>query len=315
MINFRFHLASLIAIFLALALGVVVGAGVIDRGVVDTLNNRLDSVERSSDRIKGENGVLRGENGELTDAIAEMQCHAVDQHLIADDVGIVAVRGVDEDTVTNTARRGTCGGATVTGKLWLEDKWALANDDDVAALAQALGSSSKRKDTLRAAAWKQLVERLQAPPLAGDATTDLLQTLSDAGFVTFETEGDDGPTHRAVPAAATRRSLLVIGDDAAVPGKDVVMPAATAFVDAADAARRRRGLRRTGDGRAARGEALTTLRESPLGKSVSTVNDLDRPWGPTTAALALAGLCLIPPASRPLRPMGTASKLLPDLSQ
>ena len=37
MINFRFHVVSLIAIFLALALGVVIGAGVIDRGVVDTL--------------------------------------------------------------------------------------------------------------------------------------------------------------------------------------------------------------------------------------------------------------------------------------
>ena len=42
MINFRFHVVSLIAIFLALALGVVIGAGVIDRGVVDTLNSRLD---------------------------------------------------------------------------------------------------------------------------------------------------------------------------------------------------------------------------------------------------------------------------------
>jgi hypothetical protein len=37
MINFRFHVVSLIAIFLALALGVVIGAGVIDRGVVDAL--------------------------------------------------------------------------------------------------------------------------------------------------------------------------------------------------------------------------------------------------------------------------------------
>ena len=43
MINFRFHVVSLIAIFLALALGVVIGAGVIDRGVVDTLDNRLDT--------------------------------------------------------------------------------------------------------------------------------------------------------------------------------------------------------------------------------------------------------------------------------
>ena len=62
MINFRFHLVSLIAIFLALALGVVIGAGVIDRGVVDTLDNRLEHVEAKADRIQVENDVLNGEN-------------------------------------------------------------------------------------------------------------------------------------------------------------------------------------------------------------------------------------------------------------
>ena len=135
MINFRFHLASLIAIFLALALGVVVGAGVIDRGVVDTLNNRLDSVERTSDRIKGENSQLRSENSELTQAIGELQCPAVADALVAEDIGIIAVRGVDEDVVNNTVAAAQCAGGTVTGKLWLEDKWALANDDDIAAMA------------------------------------------------------------------------------------------------------------------------------------------------------------------------------------
>ena len=58
MINFRFHLASLIAIFLALALGVVIGAGVIDRGVVDTLDNRLDSIERRPTASRLENDIL-----------------------------------------------------------------------------------------------------------------------------------------------------------------------------------------------------------------------------------------------------------------
>ena len=71
MINFRFHLVSLIAIFLALALGVVIGAGVIDRGVVDTLNTRLDTVESNSERIKGENSELRDRNGQLEGFVGE----------------------------------------------------------------------------------------------------------------------------------------------------------------------------------------------------------------------------------------------------
>ena len=310
MINFRFHIASLIAIFLALALGVVVGAGVIDRGVVDTLNNRLDSVERTSDRIKGENSTLRGENSELTDAIAKMQCYAVADTLVADDIGIVAVRGVDEDTVKNTAAAATCGGGTVTGKLWLENKWALANDGDVTAMAQALGSSSKRKDTLRAAAWKQLVERLQTPPPAGDTSTDLLVTLEDAGFVKFE--GDGGQTIAQFPRRGASM-LLVVGDGASVPITDVVMPAATAFV-AAGVPLVVGEVYKEGEGAPARGAALTSLRDSPLGKSVSTVNDLDRPQGPTTAALALAGLRQDPPQVDHYG-LGDGLKLLPDPAQ
>ena len=75
MINFRFHLVSLIAIFLALALGVVIGAGVIDRGVVDTLNNRLDNVESKASRIQDDNAALRDDNSKLTAALEASQCH------------------------------------------------------------------------------------------------------------------------------------------------------------------------------------------------------------------------------------------------
>ena len=63
MINFRFHLVSLIAVFLALAVGVVMGAGVIDRAIVDTLNTRIDRVEAKSDRIQSKNNKLSTENG------------------------------------------------------------------------------------------------------------------------------------------------------------------------------------------------------------------------------------------------------------
>ena len=58
MINFRFHIVSLIAIFLALALGIVIGAGVIDRGIVDTLDNRINNIEAKADRIQLQNDIL-----------------------------------------------------------------------------------------------------------------------------------------------------------------------------------------------------------------------------------------------------------------
>ena len=63
MINFRFHLASLVAIFLALALGVVIGAGVVDRGVVDALDNRINTVEDRANDARAENDELKSQIG------------------------------------------------------------------------------------------------------------------------------------------------------------------------------------------------------------------------------------------------------------
>ena len=291
MINFRFHLASLVAIFLALALGVVVGAGVIDRGVVDTLNDRLDSVESKASRIQDDNTALRDDNGKLTSAIEAAQCHTVADQLIGEDVGIVAVRGVDEAAVKRAATAAECGGANVKGILWIEGKWALANDEDATTLAEALGSSSKRPAVLRTTAWRELAARLKTPPPEG--ATDLLTTLEDAGFVTFESLSDDDATVSQFPARDAS-ILLVVGGDGDVADKEVVLPAATAFnadgiplVVADDYV--------TGDDRPERGSALAPIRDGDLATKVSTVDDLDWPQGPATTALTLANLRQVPP--------------------
>lgn len=45
MINFRFHLVSIVAVFLALGVGVAMGASFIDRATVETMRGRLDQLE------------------------------------------------------------------------------------------------------------------------------------------------------------------------------------------------------------------------------------------------------------------------------
>ena len=55
MINFRYHVVSLIGVFLALGIGVIMGATVIDRVTVDQLRNRLDSVEKSVGQTRKDN--------------------------------------------------------------------------------------------------------------------------------------------------------------------------------------------------------------------------------------------------------------------
>jgi len=316
MINFRFHLASLVAIFLALALGVVIGAGVIDRGVVDALDSRLDRVQERSDRIEGENAVLQGEIGDLNGDLAALAPIAAKDQLVNADVGIVAVRGVDGERVDETVELLTAGGATVTGVLWLESSWNLDDDEEVQAMAEAIGSTSEKPGELREQAWEEMAERMQNPVLPGDVVPggldDVMVRLRDAGFLGFDTV--DGQTTGLEQFPGIAPSLvLVVGSDAEVPSSDVLMDAATAVTaveipltvgddydpEAPDAGER--------------GSDLAPLRESDLSETVSTVNDLDRPVGPVTVTLAVAGLLRVPAVVGHYGIGGDAARL-PDLA-
>jgi Copper transport outer membrane protein, MctB len=298
MINFRFHLASLVAIFLALALGVVIGAGVIDRGVVDALDSRLDRVQERSDRIEGENAVLQGEIGDLSGDVAALAPIAAQGQLANADVGIVAVRGVDGERVDQTVELLTASGASVTGVLWLESSWNLDDDEQVQEMAEAIGSTSEKPGELREQAWEEMAERMQNPVLPGDVVPegldDVMVRLRDAGFLGFDTVQDQTTGLEQFPGIAPSL-VLVVGSDAEVPSSDVLMDAANAITaveipltvgddydpEAADAGER--------------GSDLVPLRESDLSETVSTVNDLDRAVGPITVTLAVSGLLRFPP--------------------
>ena len=298
MINFRFHLASLVAIFLALALGVVIGAGVIDRGVVDALDNRLDRVSERADRIESENEALRAEINDLNAGTAELAPHAIGNRLANADVGVIAVRGVDGDRVSRTVDALHLGGATVTGVLWLESSWNLEDAEQVSAMGEAIGSSSRRPATLRAQAWQEMAQRMTEPVLPGEtvpdgADDDVLVRLRDAGFLGFD-EVEDAGGLEEFPGIAPAL-VLVVGSDGEVPASDVVMDAAESISsfdiplvvgDVYDP---------TATDAGSRGTNVGELRDSDLSETVSTVDDLEHPLGPVTVALAVADLFRIPP--------------------
>ncbi len=291
MINFRFHVVSLIAIFLALALGVVIGAGVIDRGVVDALDSRLNTVERNSDRIKSENDALSDRNNQMQDVIGDLQPFAVSGRLLGDDVGVVAVRGVDGDRVKAVVTASQQADATATGTLWLEDKWALADDDSVKALQDALGTTTKNKANLRTEGLQQVAQRLASPELPTAGEQDLLAVLQDAGFLGFDAFGDSKIADFPGRGAGI---VLVVGNGASVDPALVTLPAAKALHAAEVPLVVASVWEEVADG-PERADAVQPIRDDELATSVSTVDDLDLAEGPATVVLALSDLFLPQP--------------------
>jgi hypothetical protein len=308
MINFRFHVVSLIAIFLALALGVVIGAGVIDRGVVDTLNSRLDRVESRSEQIRDENDALTTRNEQLDNAVVDIQPFAVDERLFGDDFAIVAVRGVDGDRVSALVTAAQQADATVPGVLWLEDKWSLDKDDAIKALQDAIGSTTKNKTTLRQEGWQLLARRLSTSNDVAPAQ-DPLVALQQAGFLGYDAVSQSAisgfPGRGAAIALAVGNKGSVDPILVSVPLSKVLHSAGLPTVVAGSWAKADNGPDRAA--------AVQDIRNSTeLAATVSTVDDLDLAEGPLTVVLAMSDLLRTPPVVGHYG-YGKDAKPIPDL--
>jgi hypothetical protein len=286
-INFRFHLVSLVAVFLALAVGIVMGYGVLGQPTVDTLQDRIDVVEANAEARRLENDELRTELGQRDTAIEESAPFSVTDRVTDVRAVVLGVRGVDEDAVDRVVELARRGGATAPGIVWLESKWALENRDDVAELAAALGlTPGARRAPLRTDALDALITRLSSGPQGG---ADALRSLVDAGFVTIDGVGNDVPPLTEIGGSGTR-ATLVTGVGASVPARLLVGPIARLAVDE-DLALVAAEIFPEGTEDASRGDSLRAIRDDEaLDAQVSTVDDLERVEGAVAAVLALGDL-------------------------
>ncbi len=160
MINFRFHIVSLIAVFLALALGIVMGATVVNRAIVDRLNDRIDTVEKNANARKAESDDLRGEVGQLQGYIDGTKDFTVAGRLDGVALATIATRGVDGDAVKETVELAQQAGARAPGIMWLEGKLTLSDADALRQLGELLGRPGQSAKATREEAWNALASRL-----------------------------------------------------------------------------------------------------------------------------------------------------------
>ena len=227
MISFRFHVVSITAVFLAIAIGVVVGTTYVDGAVVDGLRNRIDSVEQNLDDRKAENDRMEAELGLAGSYIDASADFAVTDRLTDVPVLVLAARGVDEAAVERTVALTRTAGALTPGVVWLEPSWNLENDDDRAALADIIGADAEdAPEDLTAAAWTAVAAELSLP---GEEATpnatpppSVLEPLVDAGFLSVDALDDDSTA--LADLAGTQPRVLVVTGTRAEAGPAAVAP-------------------------------------------------------------------------------------------
>ncbi|MGZ8752607.1 MAG: copper transporter [Acidimicrobiia bacterium] len=302
MINFRFHLVSLVAVFLALTVGIVMGATVIDRAIVDSLNDRITAVSDRADERKAESEALSADVGRLNEFVGESQPFVVENRLTDVPVVVLATRGIDDAVVSSQVDVLRQAGAAVPAVIWLEESWALGDDRSANALGEALGEDSREAGTLRNAAWRVLAARLHNgkaipevnPPAATSVVNpDALSALVDAGFleVAGVTDGDvdlgafPGSNARAVllSAAGSAPGNLLRSGARALSGAGI--PTVVGEIYAGTTAS------------TPRGRTLDPIRAGEPLVGVSTVDDVELPEGRMAVALAGSDLGRQPPVT------------------
>jgi Copper transport outer membrane protein, MctB len=295
MINFRFHIASLIAVFLALALGVLMGYGVLSQPTVSGLQHRIDTVENNANERKRENDDLHDQLSQLQGYVDGTAPFATAGRLDGVTVVVLAARGVNADSVTKTVELLRQAGAKVPCVFWLEPKWSLSNATDVKALADAIDKTERNPAALRADAWTAVAQRLavgDAAAQVGSDRPDVLQRLSDAGFIKLEGVGDVSTSDFSFAGYPGRqaRALLIAGTGEKVSAAVLINPAAGAL-GAAKVPTVAGEVFQQQDNGPDRGALLADIRsDQSLAQLVSTVDDLDLEQGRVISALGLADL-------------------------
>ena len=183
MISWRYHLVSIVAVFLALALGVVMGTTVVKQGVIDELRSRTNAALSATHEAQKEAQLLQTELSVWTRYGAAVQQRLLADQLVNEGVVIVTISGVDLSEVDGIRRAFQQSGATVMGVLEAMPRMALTDARAQQDMAAILGIPTPTDQaTLAAEAARTLGARLAAgPPETG--IPDPLQQLIDHGFL------------------------------------------------------------------------------------------------------------------------------------
>jgi Copper transport outer membrane protein, MctB len=118
-IDFRYHLVSIIAVFLALAIGIVVGSTALQGGTEDTLRHLVNTVSQHNNTLRQQNNLLRGQVSADQTFVQAADRRLLDGLLAGQRVVLVTAPGADGATVAGITAAVKRAGATVTGQVSL----------------------------------------------------------------------------------------------------------------------------------------------------------------------------------------------------
>jgi hypothetical protein len=290
-ISLRQHAISLAAVFLALAVGVLLGSGLLSNTMLSGLREETKSLHGQINGLNDEKNVLNEKLGYANSFDTQLAGRIVHDALNGKSVVVFRAPDAKDDDVDAVSKLVSQAGGAVTGTVALTQEFVDANSAEklhtvvnssiLPAGAQLstklIDQGSQAGDLLGIAL---LINRDPAVPPVDDTQRDtVLAALRDTGFISF------GNQHVGAANAAIVVTGGALGNDAGNQGVSVARFAAGLSPHGSGVLLA--GRDGSSSGPAAVGVARDDAAVTP---TISTVDDVDSESGRITAVLGIADL-------------------------
>ena len=302
MIDFRYHLVSIVAVFLALAIGIVLGSTELQGPAYNFLNSTTGKLQNELGQATSQRDAAQ-QQANLGDAYAQAVQPVVLRGLLAGQrLLIITEPGASASVVAGISAAAADAGGTVTGQIALQNKFFDTSATTLDSLnqvnldmaqrtgivlqagqvqqqaAQVIASEILTKSTGSQASQQPVVSPASTGPDSNAATT--LAAYANLGFLTISGQPD------------TLATLAVIVTPQSAPANGSADPLSSMLVYVAQelaAASSGTVVAGTSAGSGS-GSPVAVLRSNNVSTQVSTVDDADLVAGQTVVIQALAVL-------------------------
>jgi len=264
-INLRYHIVSIVAVFLALGIGLALGSTFISGAVVSRLEEDIDELRAERADLQAEVDRLDSELDAVVESQEQFEQAALPiiagGRLDGSRLVVLAVEGVDPEVVDDIEIGLAGSSGEFAGTLWITDRLALDDEAERTELATVLDAAapdlmstletrlaselSPAEPTDSAVVLGSVLNEVTGELLDDDALTvaapaepatrPLVAELVDAGFLRLD---DDGPVADAVDPEDLivhgTRFIVVSGEGAALPDTQIVLPLLRAMAAATE---------------------------------------------------------------------------------